>query len=105
MHPRPWRCPGKRQAGSAPAPTRSGVGTGFGEAALASLTKTLSGLERPQPPLDRGTLRRNGVHWVEPRLAGQVAFSEWTSAGQLRHQRFQGLRRDKDPASVIRETA
>jgi bifunctional non-homologous end joining protein LigD len=36
---------------------------------------------------------------------GQVAFSEWTSAGQLRHPRFQGLRRDKDPASVIRETA
>ena len=81
------------------------VGTGFDEAALASLTKTLSGLERPQPPFDRGTLPRTGVHWVEPRLVGQVAFSEWTSAGQLRHPRFQGLRRDKDPASVIRETA
>jgi len=81
------------------------VGTGFDDATLASLATTLSGLERPQPPFDRGALPRVGVHWVEPRLVGQVAFSEWTSAGQLRHPRFEGLRRDKDPASVTREKA
>jgi bifunctional non-homologous end joining protein LigD len=79
------------------------VGTGFSDATLASLAKALAGLERPGPAFDRGTLPRPGVHWVEPRLVGQVAFSEWTSAGQLRHPRFQGLRRDKDPASVVRE--
>jgi bifunctional non-homologous end joining protein LigD len=81
------------------------VGTGFDDAALASLASTLSALERPRPAFDRGTLPRTGVHWVEPRLVGQVAFSEWTSAGQLRHPRFQGLRRDKDPGAVVRETA
>ena len=81
------------------------VGTGFDDAVLASLSRTLSGLERPLPAFDRGTLPRAGVHWVEPRLVGEVAFSEWTSAGQLRHPRFQGLRRDKDPAAVVRETA
>jgi bifunctional non-homologous end joining protein LigD len=81
------------------------VGTGFDDATLASLGTTLSGLERQQPPFDRGALPRTGVHWVEPRLVGQVAFSEWTRAGQLRHPRFQGLRRDKDPASVTREKA
>jgi bifunctional non-homologous end joining protein LigD len=80
------------------------VGTGFDHAALASLAGALAGMERARPPFDRGTLPRLGVHWVEPRLVGQVAFSEWTSAGQLRHPRYQGLRRDKDPASVIRET-
>ena len=79
------------------------VGTGFNDATLASLARTLKGLERPQPAFSRGALPRSGVHWVEPRLVGQVAFSEWTSAGQLRHPRFQGLRRDKDPASVVRE--
>jgi DNA ligase D-like protein (predicted ligase) len=79
------------------------VGTGFDTATLASLARTLAGLERPQPPFDRGKLPRSGVHWVEPRLVGQVAFSEWTGAGELRHPRFQGLRRDKDPASVVRE--
>ena len=81
------------------------VGTGFDDATLASIARTLSGLQRSQAPFDRGTLPRTGVHWVEPRLVGQVAFSEWTTAGQLRHPRFEGLRRDKDPASVVRETA
>ena len=80
------------------------VGTGFDDAALTSLARTLSDLERPGPAFDRGALPRSGVHWVEPRLVGQVAFSEWTSAGQLRHPRFAGLRRDKDPATVVRET-
>jgi DNA ligase D-like protein (predicted ligase) len=81
------------------------VGTGFDDSTLASLASTLSGLEQPQSPFARGALPRAGVHWVEPRLVGQVAFSEWTSAGQLRHPRFEGLRRDKDPASVTREKA
>jgi bifunctional non-homologous end joining protein LigD len=79
------------------------VGTGFDEATLASLRRTLAGLERGRPPFARGSLPRSGVHWVEPKLVGQVGFSEWTTAGQLRHPRYQGLRRDKDPASVTRE--
>jgi DNA ligase D-like protein (predicted ligase) len=79
------------------------VGTGFDEATLASLYRTLSGLERGQPAFSRGRLPKSGVHWVEPELVGQVGFSEWTTAGELRHPRYQGLRRDKDPASVTRE--
>jgi bifunctional non-homologous end joining protein LigD len=81
------------------------VGTGLDDATLAELSQTLSSLVRSQPPFHRGTLPRTGVHWVEPQLVGQVAFSEWTTARQLRHPRFQGLRRDKDPASVTKETA
>jgi DNA ligase D-like protein (predicted ligase) len=80
------------------------VGTGFDQRTLASLHAELAQLERERPAFDRGTLPRLGVHWVEPRLVGQVAFSEWTTSGQLRHPRFQGLRRDKDPADVVRET-
>jgi bifunctional non-homologous end joining protein LigD len=41
---------------------------------------------------------------VQPRLVGQVAFAEWTDDGLLRQPRFQGLREDKDPAEVVRET-
>jgi bifunctional non-homologous end joining protein LigD len=81
------------------------VGTGFSTALLGSLAGSLAGLERGQPPFAVGTLPRSGVHWVEPALVGQVAFSEWTTAGQLRHPRFQGLRRDKDAAAVVREGA
>jgi DNA ligase D-like protein (predicted ligase) len=80
------------------------VGTGFSVATLGRLTSALAGLGRSSPPFDRGSVPRSGVHWVTPKLVGQVAFSEWTPAGQLRHPRFEGLRRDKEAASVVRET-
>jgi len=79
------------------------VGTGFSDATLASLTETLTGLQRADSPFSRGTLPRSGVHWVQPRLVAQIGFAEWTTAGQLRHPRYLGLRRDKDPAEVTRE--
>jgi DNA ligase D-like protein (predicted ligase) len=79
------------------------VGTGFDHVLLHDLHAELVKLEIPEPPFQRGKLPRPGVHWVEPRLVGQVGFTEWTGDGQLRHPRFQGLRRDKDPADVVRE--
>jgi bifunctional non-homologous end joining protein LigD len=79
------------------------VGTGFDQRTLTSLRRVLGELERDRPAFDGGDLPRAGVHWVEPRLVGQVGFSEWTDDGQLRHPRFQGLREDKDPADVTRE--
>jgi bifunctional non-homologous end joining protein LigD len=80
------------------------VGTGFNEKLLRSLHESMAKLERDSPPFGLGPLPRSrGVHWVEPRLVGEVVFSEWTDAGELRHPRFQGLRDDKDPADVVRE--
>ena len=80
------------------------VGTGFTDNMLRSLHRSLVALERPTPPFQTGAaLPRSGVHWVEPRLVGEVGFSEWTRDGELRHPRFQGLRDDKDPADVVRE--
>lgn len=78
------------------------VGTGFDEGTLTSLHAELGGLETPTPPFGRGSIPRS-AHWVEPRLVGQVGFTEWTKAGQLRHPRYLGLRRDKNPAEVVRE--
>ncbi len=37
-------------------------------------------------------------HWVKPELIAEVSFSEWTSAGAVRHPVFQGLRTDKPAA-------
>jgi DNA ligase D-like protein (predicted ligase) len=79
------------------------VGTGFTNQMLRSLYDRLAAIERPSPPFDVGTLPRSGVHWVEPKLVGEVGFSEWTAAGELRHPRFQGLRDDKYPREVVRE--
>ena len=79
------------------------VGTGFNQRILDSLHRTLASLERDRPAFDHGRLPRSGAHWVQPRLVAEVGFSEWTTDGQLRHPRFQGLRDDKEPAEVVRE--
>ena len=80
------------------------VGTGFTQATLRSLHDALARLERDTSPFAVGKPPRSGVHWVEPRLVAQVAFAEWTTDALLRQPRFEGLRDDKDPAEVVRET-
>jgi bifunctional non-homologous end joining protein LigD len=80
------------------------VGTGFTTATLRSLHESLSALERDSSPFDGGRPPRAGVHWAEPRLVAQIEFAEWTTDGLLRQPRFEGLRDDKDPSEVVRET-
>jgi len=36
-------------------------------------------------------------------MVAEVAFTEWTSDGSIRHPSFQGLREDKNPKEVVRE--
>jgi bifunctional non-homologous end joining protein LigD len=79
------------------------VGTGFSEKVLRDLHDRLSRIEMDQSPCTRGTLPRKGVHWARPELVAQVAFTEWTTAGQLRHPRYLGLRNDKNAGDVVRE--
>ncbi len=79
------------------------VGTGFDDETLRSLGGRLERLERKTSPFDHGKPSTKGVHWVRPKLVGEIGFTEWTSAGKLRHPRFLGLRRDKDPRDVVRE--
>jgi bifunctional non-homologous end joining protein LigD len=43
------------------------------------------------------------LRWLKPKLVAQIAFTEWTSYGLLRHATFKGLRDDKTPRSVVRE--
>src|SRR3984957_12143826 len=80
------------------------VGTGFTAATLRSLHESLSALERASSPFASGRPPRSGVHWAEPRLVAQIEFAEWTTDGLLRQPRFEGLRDDKDPTEVVRET-
>ena len=80
------------------------VGTGFDTATLRSLHERLSRTEQTTPPITRGLTREPGAHWVRPTSVAQVAFSEWTRDGKLRHPRYLGLRTDKSPDEVVRET-
>jgi DNA ligase D-like protein (predicted ligase) len=80
------------------------VGTGFDEATLRSLHERLAPIEQDAPPFTRGLVRENGARWVRPELVAQIGFTEWTRDGKLRHPRYQGLRTDKDPGDIVRET-
>ena len=80
-----------------------GVGTGFTDAALHHLHRTLEPLRRTTPPLDdvpRDHARR--AVWIEPTLVGEVAYRSWTPDHRLRHASWRGLRPDKSPADVTR---
>lgn len=78
------------------------IGTGFSDQVLEKLKKRLADLERDKSPFSEDVSEK-GVHWVKPELVAQVGFTEWTSDGKLRHPRYLGLRRDKEPGKVHRE--
>jgi bifunctional non-homologous end joining protein LigD len=42
--------------------------------------------------------------WLKPELVAQIEFTEWTPDGHLRHSKFIGIREDKDPKNVVRES-
>ncbi|MGZ5553381.1 MAG: non-homologous end-joining DNA ligase [Chthoniobacterales bacterium] len=42
--------------------------------------------------------------WLKPKLVCQVAFVEWTDAGNLRHAKFIAMRDDKKASEVVRES-
>jgi bifunctional non-homologous end joining protein LigD len=73
---------------------------------LDDLARRLAPLERADPPfarpLSRAELRE--AHWVDPQLVGEVVFTEWTTDGHLRHPSWRGLRPDKSPGQVRRES-
>ena len=80
------------------------VGTGYTKDLLLDLRGRLGKLEQPTSPFDEGDPPDGAqVHWVQPRLVAEVAFSEWTQNGRLRQPRFEGLRTDKRPRECRRE--
>ena len=82
------------------------VGTGLDTTLLLDLRQRLEPFETAHPPFTKGTgLPRIRAHWVEPQVVVQVAFTEWTVHGKLRHPRLLGLRIDKHARDVVRERA
>jgi bifunctional non-homologous end joining protein LigD len=82
------------------------VGTGFTGAALKELQHQLAPLEVSAPPfVDRvPAADAKLAHWVSPEVVGEVRFAEWTRDGRLRHPAWRGLRPDKSPSDVVRES-
>ena len=81
------------------------VGTGFDTRLLLNLRARLDAMEIEKTPFTRATgLPRLRAHWVRPEIVVQVSFIEWTVHGKLRHSRLIGIRTDKSPRDVVRET-
>ncbi len=78
------------------------VGTGFSDSELGRLQSLLVPLERESSPFAVGSPPRDAI-FCEPRLVAEVEFTEWTSAGNIRHPSYKGLREDKPAALVVRE--
>ena len=80
------------------------VGGGFDGAMQDQIWKQLQPLARADSPFgDTGPKGREN-HWVEPRLVCEVRFTEWTTDGGLRHPIFLGMRTDRKPEEVARES-
>ena len=77
------------------------VGTGFDDRDLEDLSARFEKLARKDSPFEAVPREaRRGVKWVEPKLVAEIAFTEFTSDGILRHPSFLGLREDKKASEV-----
>ncbi|HEV2841000.1 MAG TPA: non-homologous end-joining DNA ligase [Chthoniobacterales bacterium] len=94
------------------------VGTGFDSKMLALLHKRFKAETRTDCPFADLPSKQGGqwvqgitpammrrCEWINPVFVCQVKFAEWTRDGKLRQPVFLGLREDKKPAEVVRESA
>jgi bifunctional non-homologous end joining protein LigD len=66
------------------------VGTGWSRQAAADIRRKMDAQVRKSSPLDE-PIRKLDTRWVEPRYEADVAFSDVTDDGLVRHPRFHGL--------------
>lgn len=83
------------------------VGTGFSAQTLEHLHDRLQPLRADPPVLlnpPAGAAAR-GVHWLSPTLLAEVAYTQMTRDGIVRHAVFHGLREDKSAQGIGHEQA
>jgi bifunctional non-homologous end joining protein LigD len=79
------------------------VGAGFSHAALEELHGKLAPLQTAKSPFASRVKDEAVTTWVKPKLVAEIKFTEWTSAGEMRHPVYLGLRADKRAEDVTRE--
>lgn len=83
------------------------AGTGISEAEMKRLAQQFQSLIRRDSPFAIAPKpgAKETLTWLEPELAAEIKFAEWTQEGQLRQASYKGLRTDKDPLQIKREAA
>jgi bifunctional non-homologous end joining protein LigD len=82
---------------------KGNVGTGFNQDSLRELAAKFAKIERKTAPAEVGRPESRGVTWLQPKLVAEIAFSEFTHDGSVRHASYLGLRDDKDVSEVVPE--
>jgi bifunctional non-homologous end joining protein LigD len=80
------------------------VGTGFNTKMIHDLMDRMKPLETKKSPVDVPRADRKGAHYIKPELVAEIAFTEFTAEGILRHPSFIALREDKPASEVVVET-
>jgi bifunctional non-homologous end joining protein LigD len=80
------------------------VGTGFSGKLIEEMMERMKPLETDTAPVDVPRADRRGAHFIRPQLVAEIAFTEFTNEGILRHPSFIGLREDKPAKDVVVET-
>ncbi len=78
------------------------TGTGFGQRELGRVAALLAERATDVCPFQTRPRTNERPHWVRPELVAQIAFTEWTADGKLRHPIYLGLREDVAVGSVRR---
>jgi len=90
------------------------IGTGFTEQMQKDMLRQMKPLIRKSSPFAEpvdfnktSRFRPEPLHakafWLKPELVGEVAYTEMTTDGVMRHPSFKGLRQDKDAKKVEEE--
>ncbi|RST30222.1 DNA ligase D [Sphingomonas ginkgonis] len=79
------------------------VGTGFDTKMIEQLSERMRPLALDAPALEVPRTAKRGSTWIKPELVAEIAFTEFTTEGVLRHPSFIALREDKAASDVVRE--
>lgn len=79
-------------------------GGGFTSAEIKQMYEKLQKIKVEKSPLEEEVPVNSPITWVKPKYVCQLRFTEWTKDGRMRHPIYLGLRTDKSPKEVTKET-
>lgn len=79
------------------------VGTGFNNAEIMRIGDLMKALAADKATVQAPREAVRGAHWIRPALVAEIAFTEMTNDGTLRHPSYLGLRDDKKAEAVVVE--